>query len=361
MKRIITLALLMLTVSALSFPVEKNSNPVLKFNSSGRFKIVQFTDVHYIYNSYKSDSALILLKKVMKLEKPDLVVFTGDVVIAKEKSKGWSKVAALMNDIKIPWAVALGNHDIEGELTGGQIMQMLGNMPYSLTENGPEDISGNGNYVLKIQSSKSNKTSGLVYIFDSHSNFPNRPRGKWDYIKFDQIEWYRKQSSELTKANGGQPLPALAFFHIPLAEYKEIKNTTIGMHRETVTPSEFNSGLFTAMFESKDVMGVFVGHNHNNNYIGCYNNICLGFGNCSGRDCYGKIGRGARVIELYEGEHKFSTWILSLYDCDREKETWVPTGDNSPKFFVTYPDSFLNIQESGDTYIEYMEQSDKGK
>jgi hypothetical protein len=103
--------------------------------------------------------------------------------------------------------------------------------------------------------------------------------------------------------------------------------------------------MFTAMLECKDVMGIFVGHDHDNNYIGCLNNICLAYGNVTGRECYGRIGRGARVIELYEGKRKFDTWILKLYECNWEKDTWISTHDNQKKFFVTYPDAFIEDEE----------------
>jgi hypothetical protein len=46
------------------------------------------------------------------------------------------------------------------------------------------------------------------------------------------------------------------------------------------------------------------------------------------------------VIELYEGARKFDTWILKLYNCDRDKDLWEPTNDYQKKFFVIYPDSF---------------------
>ena len=42
----------------------------LKFNTNGKFKIVQFTDVHYI-------------NEVLHAEIPDLVMFTGDVIYRK--------------------------------------------------------------------------------------------------------------------------------------------------------------------------------------------------------------------------------------------------------------------------------------
>jgi predicted phosphodiesterase len=316
----------------------------LRFNVNGKFKIVQFTDIHFQYDSYRSDSALVLMKMVIEKEKPDLVVLTGDVVCSKNSVKAWLALSQVLIDAKVPWAVTLGNHDTEYELTGKQIMETIEGLPYNLTANGPENLSGNGNYILEVHASKSDGTAALLYFLDSHSSFkPKGNLGTYEWVTSDQIAWYREQSNNFTKKNGGNPYPALAFFHIPLPEYKEIieKKTTVGIQEETVCSPDLNSGLYTAMLESKDVMGMFVGHDHNNNYIGVLHNICLAYGNVTGRQCYGKIGRGARVIELYENTRKFDTWILKLYECDRDKDIWTPTHDDQRKFFVTYPDSFV--------------------
>jgi len=340
------LVVIMAVVSLLSWGQDTISAPELRFNENGKFKIVQFTDIHFQYDSYRSDSALILMRTVLKREKPDLVVLTGDIVCSKNTVKAWLKLSQILIDAKVPWAVMLGNHDAEKKYDTDkvEIMKTIVGLPYNLTERGPEDISGEGNYILEVKSSSSNKTEALFYFLDSHMGFhPEGDLGSYEWIAFDQIAWYREQSSAFTKKNGGNPYPALAFFHIPLPEYKEVigKSTTVGIQHETVCSPDLNSGMYAAMLECKDVMGTFVGHDHNNNYIGCLRNICLAYGNVTGRQCYGDIGRGARVIELYEGERKFDTWVLKLYDCDRDKDIWSPTHDYEKKFFVTYPDSFI--------------------
>ena len=339
-KKILSVILLILSLGLVS--AEKSSKPVLKFNQNGKFKIVQFTDIHFQYDSYRSDSALNLMKQVIRKEKPDLVVLTGDVVCSKNTVKAWKSLSKILIDAKVPWAVMLGNHDVEYELTGQQIMETIEELPYNLSVNGPKDVSGNGNYILKVQSSKSTETAALLYCFDSHSSFkPKTNTGTYQWFDFSQIKWYRDQSVKFTGQNSGNPLPALAFFHIPFPEYKEVlgKNTTVGIQKESVCSPDINTGMYAAMLECKDIMGVFVGHDHNNNYIGCLHNICLAYGNVTGRQCYGDIGRGARVIELYEGKRKFDTWILKLYECDRDKDIWNATNDYESKFFVSYPDS----------------------
>ena len=334
----------MIIISLISWGKSNESKPILRFNQEGKFKIVQFTDVHFQYDSYRSDSALVIMKTVIHNEKPDLVVLTGDIVCSKENTeKAWMKLSNVLIDAKVPWAITLGNHDSQFELSKEQIIRINSRLPYNLTKDGPKGISGHGNYVMKIQSSKSSKTSALLYCFDSQMGFhPKTDLGSYEWIEFSQIDWYRKLSNKQTKANKGTPLPALAFFHIPLPEYKEIvgKKTTMGSQTDGVSSSDLNSGLYTAMLESKDVMGIFVGHDHDNNYIGCLRNICLAYGNATGRQCYGTIGRGARVIELYEGERKFDTWILKLYECNRDSDIWYQAANRQPQYFVTYPDSF---------------------
>ncbi len=55
-----------------------------------------------------------------------------------------------------------------------------------------------------------------------------------------------------------EPLPALAFFHIPLPEYNEAASDEnailIGTRMEKACAPELNTGMFTAMKEAGDVM-----------------------------------------------------------------------------------------------------------
>ena len=162
------------------------------------------------------------MQKIITGEKPDLVVLTGDVVCSKNTVKAWGKLLEILIDAKIFWAVTLGNHNAQYELTKPQIMQTIVGLPYNLTKNGPKNVSGNGNYTLKIRSQKSNKTEAVLYFIDYQMEFhPKTNLGSYEWIDFSQIEWYRSQSNKFTGENNGSPLPALAFFHIPLPEYKE--------------------------------------------------------------------------------------------------------------------------------------------
>ena len=152
MKDFLSITLLLLSLLILPSSQNSRQKPVLKFDEEGNFKIVQFTDLHFRHNSYRSDSALAMVTHIIMTERPDLVVFTGDIVISKETRSAWNSVIKTMSKTEVPWAVVFGNHDIEYEMTGKQITDMLENKPNSLTRNGPLNLSGNGNYTLKIRS-----------------------------------------------------------------------------------------------------------------------------------------------------------------------------------------------------------------
>ena len=320
--------------------------PVLKFNPDGKFKIVQITDVHLKHKEPLSDSAMLMIKKIITDEKPDLVMLTGDVVCSKNMEEAWDEFSKILIDAKTPWAFMMGNHDQENEMTGKELVAHVSKLPYSLTESGPEDIHGDGNYILEVQGSKSADTAALLYVLDSGTGMARDKRGVYglyEWVDLSQVYWYKQQSSKYTKQNGGDPYPALAFFHIPLPEYDEVvhPDSIVGIREEyKFGGPDLNSGLYTAMIECGDVMGTFVGHDHDNDYLVNRRGICLAYGNVSGGNSYGSIGRGARIIELYEGQRKFDTWVLKLYDCDRKKNIWTPRKDSNPQFFVTYPDSF---------------------
>mgnify|MGYP000389863468 CR=1 FL=1 len=160
------------------------------------------------------------------------------------------------------------------------------------------------------------KDAAVIYIFDSNSYSHKEVAKGYDWIKRDQINWYVDKSREFTEANGGNALPSLAFFHIPLPEFNEAASDEdarlIGTRREKACAPVVNSGLFTAMLECGDVMGVFVGHDHVNDYAVEWKGIMLCYGRFTGsKNTYWDIpgGNGARVIELEEGKRGFRSWI----------------------------------------------------
>ena len=287
----------------------------LRFRADGTFKIVQFTDIHWVPDNPASEEAAERMNEVLEAEHPDFVIYTGDVVFAKPASKAYQRALEPVLSRQLPFAVTLGNHDDEFDLTRQEIYALLKEMPGNLTGT-VEGLSGVTNFILPIGGVEDGKPAFLLYGLDSLAYSRRAETKGYDWIKWDQIDWYRRCSAALTAANGGTPLPALAFFHIPLPEYNEAaadeRALLIGIRKEKACAPVVNSGLFTAMLEAGDVMATFVGHDHVNDYLAAWKGLLLGYGRFTGgKTVYHDVpgGNGARVIELKEGSRSFRTWI----------------------------------------------------
>ena len=319
----------------------------------GKLKIVQLTDIHWDPQSKNCAQTAQTIEAVLALEKPDIAMLTGDIVTEKPGPEGWKAIIALLEKAQVPFTVMMGNHDAE-VMPKQEIYDLLAQSPYFIGEKGPETIHGCGNYVVPVYGADHKTTKALLYCIDSNDYPESKDYGTYDWIHFDQVAWYRQTSARFTKENGGNPLPALAFFHIALPEYDAIPNngTMLGEKNEGSGASKINSGLFASFIEMGDVMGAFVGHDHDNDFIGTHYQIALAYGRVTGTDAYGDLERGMRVIELKENERSFDTWVRTpskkgdifyypsgLTSLDEEQMSYLPattTKAGKPGVAYTY-------------------------
>ncbi|HOV35369.1 MAG: Calcineurin-like phosphoesterase [Bacteroidetes bacterium ADurb.BinA261] len=305
----------------------------ISFDRDGLLKIVQFTDIHYIYNDAKADTTLLNIERILDAENPDLIVFTGDIVTGKPVEEGWDAITRFAIDRKIPFAVTLGNHDDEQGTTRTELENLITSYPYNINGVSSSYVDGVLNNVIPVYGSDNNmKIKALLYTFDSGAYSTIQKVNGYGWIHPNIISWYRRQSIHYTIQNNFQPLPALAFFHIPLPEYRlaydDAENKRIGDKNENECSPALNSGMFLAMKEMGDIMGTFVGHDHVNNYLVNYFDIALGYGQFSGwKTTYVAPVNGARIIVLKENKREFDTWIRTI--------------DGNIQFKATYPVDFI--------------------
>lgn len=307
LKFYLTLTLLLVTTYGMAQKSE------LQFSKDGKFKIVQFTDVHFKYGNPASNVALERINEVLDAEQPDLVVFTGDVIYSAPADSGMVQVLEQVSKRKLPFVVTFGNHDDEQGLSRQQLYDIIRKVPGCLMPD--RGTASSPDYALTVKSSSNpQKDAAVLYCMDSRSYSPLKDVKGYAWLTFDQVNWYRQQSAAFTAQNGGQPIPALAFFHIPVPEYHEAvadENSTIrGTRMEEACAPRINSGMFAAMKEGGDVMGIFVGHDHDNDYAVMWKNILLAYGRYTGGNTvYNHLPNGARVIVLDEGARTFTSWI----------------------------------------------------
>ncbi len=304
----------------------------LKFHN-GKFKIVQFTDLHYVQGNPASLQARDCINEVVNSEKPDLIMLSGDIIYSKPGDFALQSVINILTDLKTPFCMITGNHDVEQGTALSKLYDMAQKAQYSVM---PLRKSSLYDYVLPLLSADGTKTKALIYCFDTHGGAQVSGVGGYRWFSFNQLSWYRRESNAYKNKNGGKTLPAIAFMHYPLPEYNEaVANNQVvmyGTRMEKAYAPNLNSGMFATMKEMGDVMGVFCGHDHDNDYSLMYYNVMLAHGRYSGGNTeYNHLRNGARVIELYENKRVFDTWIherdgkilsRTSYPSDYKKDNW---------------------------------------
>lgn len=297
-------------------------NRVLDFQN-GRFKIMQIADTQEI--PAVSPDTIKLISAALDKEKPDLVVFTGDQIKGyssffmgeKGKTKVVSTIKALIKPLEereIPFTMTFGNHDGEAALSNSEQFEIYKESPMFVYAD-PVSENDKGTFCLSVSD------KFLIYLFDTHSKAEG---GGYSGINEAQINWYRS-----VRDNYSTPLPSLVFQHIPTPEFfdviKKVKRFTKGCVRaygdhknefysldpdnsrhgdfmgESPAAPYKNSGEIDAFLEKKEVLGVYVGHDHNNSFVANYKGIDLGYTQGSGFNVYGPgHKRGMRIFEIDE-------------------------------------------------------------
>lgn len=188
-------------------PIPKK--PDLTFKSDGTFKILQIADLHFstdkggcreseLLSTCEEQGAdattVFWLNQLIRKERPDLVVLSGDQVRSlgswylastltrilqlNGQKTSWDqfsvllKVGHLVGDTQTPWTAIFGNHDSEDEGLGrGQQMLIMKSMPYFVGDLGPtdDDKMGVGNYMLPIRrGSEQDEQIFALFFLDSH-------------------------------------------------------------------------------------------------------------------------------------------------------------------------------------------------
>ncbi len=315
----------------------------LKFGNDGKFRILHLTDIHDVEPVMDDDEnreipesrdkeTINVIEKAVEKTNPDLVVFGGDNISGYWEEFTYDYVQSTIQKItepirkrNIPLCVVFGNHDgEEGFHTEFQMMQYM-EYPNCRSTLNDADVYGCGNCCVTIKSSDGKKDAYAIWLIDSNDYQYNSEGGlSYDCVHDDQIDWYEKRAEELRNANGGKPLPAILFQHIPVQQendgFKEVSadddytferdgkyykfghDIIEGRIRETPCPPNLENNhrrQFESWKKTGDIVAAFFGHDHVNDFhinidgINLYQTLGAGY------FTYGKE-RGGRLIVLDE-------------------------------------------------------------
>ncbi len=362
MKKVLFLLLAVFAIISCSQNGSDKSDITLRFKD-GKFRIAQLTDMHW-NNGRDTVAIRKMLEAVVREDQPQLIVLTGDNVTdadnLEHNKAEWQQVINMLEATGVPYAIVMGNHDAEAcDSVDADILETwLTELPTRcLNYPTTSDCYGHGNMAIEILSEKSDSVAALVYTIDSN-DYPEdeelRKYSYYDWIHYDQIKWYEKTSEKYTAQNGGKPLPALAYFHICVPEFVPVATdpNTFGSYKEgTCCPPEFNTGFFASAAFHRDIMGMFVGHDHSNDYCGILDDIALCYGRQSGVGGSETTPLGSRIVELTEGKREFETWCRTV---DGRGPSWyLPHGFNSAMIDDALPATELGEVENGVNYTYY--------
>lgn len=333
------------------------------FTTDEDMKVVQLTDVHIgagFLSTKKDSMAINAVSAMLKEEKPDLVIVTGDIAYPVpfqsgtfNNKNGAKLFASLMEKLGVYWCLGFGNHDTEAysyynrENIAKTIYSDKKTYPHCLFQSGPEDVDGYGNYIIKQKNTKGEINQGFI-VLDSHSYTDNDYFGvmwKYDCVHKNQIEWYENEINALTKENNGNTPKTLMFYHIPIKEmqdayyeyrdngFEDTENAKYlfgkdGEKDAVVYSSSKNNGLFDKCLELKSTQGMFFGHDHLNSFAIDYKGVQLTYGLSVDYLAYPgimKFGsqRGCTVLTIHPDstfQTKQENYYQDKYKTVKEKE-----------------------------------------
>lgn len=318
------LAVMMIILSLPVF-VSAEGDSQLQFGADGKFKIMLFADIQD--DDPIEETTLQMMNECLDKYKPDLVVYLGDNGVAYTE-KEYSTVKAITApcvERDVPYAIVFGNHDGEREVSKENLLTYYQEFGCLTTDADP-DLYGCGNSNLTILSSDGKNTAFNLWFIDSGCKNPDQEVGGYDYVREDQIEWYKNTAAELKKANGGKVVPSILFQHIIMPEayeaiyprlpFKMGKDFTIdgttyfpvpffnrhrGIILEPCSPPFVNGGEWDAIVETGDVIATFHGHDHVNDFTATHEGIDIVNVPTVGYQAYSDaISRGAGLITLDE-------------------------------------------------------------
>lgn len=296
----------LLTVAGCTEPNYFTDDNYLSLSISGdNLRILQVTDLHLTYGiDYNDRHTLKLIKELNDKTNPDLIVITGDISMSPLGPSLFTKLISYMEDLDTPWTFVFGNHETDFD-DYKEFLEKIHDTKNLLFKVGPtfDDTKSYGNF--RIQVEKNGNPFRQLYFLDSHTE--NDTESGYGYITEDQTNWFHNHlvEDQLTA------LRSLAFMHIPLQQYTDYSNHPLidgAMEEGIICYQGIDTGFYDEMVNFGLTDGVFVGHDHNNNFSFLKDNILLAYGQTTGYNGYGFLDRGGRVIDIS------STGALSSYN-----------------------------------------------
>lgn len=273
----------------------------LRIPADRDYKILQLTDMHLgfgLFSRKKDKLAMAAVTELIHRTEPDLIVLTGDSVFpffpksgTMNNRKQAEKLLAFLDDFRIPYTLVFGNHDCEMGSTCNkeQLAEIFAMGKYAVFTKGRYEhskenpITGVGNYVLDLTDGEGRVLLPLIHL-DSNMYGDGWFFSGFDCIHEDQTDWCMEKLNE-------RKVPAMAFFHMPPAEFKEAyekmklgdhsvvyEHGSVGEKDEYFGISNQPPHFFKKAVDNGWLKWIFCGHDHLNTLSLTYQGIRMTYG-----------------------------------------------------------------------------------
>ena len=389
MKKLLSIGLsfiLLLSVCPVAFAAEAE----LRFRPDGSFTVLQLSDPQD--DAYPAWDMLNLIKRAVETADPDLIVLSGDLVedsrigdagvdafpgqegvnvtdltgrlnAAKTRLNVEAAVKAeleVLESFGVPYVIALGNNDRKVGLTSADWLEIFSAYPHCIIFDESPDAQDGIDYHVTVKNT-SGQDALNVWLMDTCEGG----------ISDEQVDWYKQTSKAITAANGGTPVPAMAFQHIQVADIgnlfepctatdegaRKVGSGFVRLNKEIANGYNFfgyepgrASYEFSAWKECGDVMAAFFGHQHVEGFSGTWDGIELGF--TYGCEMAKPGPYGFRVFTLYENDIAHYDNVSYTYSGYVKLGTDTVTADDYGPYktpsnrFVAFFYKFVNLFRS---------------
>ena len=293
------------------------------------FKILQLSGTHFVGARFGKDLDLKVLKAVYKMVdyvRPDLIVYTGDIVYptrlfgSNDNIKAATVLSSFFEKMQVPFLYEFGNHDTEVFATGtaNDINKIFQSNKYCYARDDETIRYREGRLSQAFEIRNYNNTLNTVLMLMDSGSYSDRVSFFSGYANFNKghISWYYERLNRIRKQEGYKSfsdISSLAFFHIPLYEYSqayELYKTKsdevtylFGQNDEAISSPIKASGLFEKMVELKSTKALFFGHDHKNSLALNYQGVDFYYGHSIDYRAYPTIKytdeyRGCLVITI---------------------------------------------------------------
>jgi hypothetical protein len=262
---------------------------VVRCASAKTCRVLQFTDLHFFQKTETEDEQTRAdCRRHVELQKPDLVIATGDTWYENVKSQGLEHLrtaAAFFGSLGLPWTIAWGNHDKLDNYDAGH--RILHEAKGSLYRGGVT----HGDYRIEVRPNGSATATLNLMVLNSNEN----GLGPWQVAALDRLLGEAREAAHAD-------LPSVLFFHIPVLEYltQITPESFHGAKYEDVGHGYEQGELCGLLQKRPSVKGSFCGHSHTNDYFLKLKGLELHHGRATGTAGYGGpvLRKGAKLIEI---------------------------------------------------------------